>query len=143
MPAEKADKYHNTSVRLLKTYLPPIDHLIERGFYQNRSAVIVNALRDLLKEEAPEMFYSAEKSAPEREINKIPTTIFPEAELVHKAQNLIQQSPHRFKSLTSVVNNALRFYFKYLKEGKRIYNQLMEEKPLETIKALRELQILV
>lgn len=139
MAGSKNSSY-TQSVRLPIAYKPPLDWLIEHGYYPNRSDVIRTALRDLLRIEAPQAFYKADRKIPKQEVHRTPTTIFLKPEILYETQNLINELPQH-KNLSDVINKALRWYFKYLAEGARIWeNMIKGDNGFEAIKNIQELR---
>jgi hypothetical protein len=118
-----------------------MDWLIRWGYYPNRSEIIRTGLRDLLRMEAPEQFYQWFPKSRKKELHSAPTTVFMDPDLLLLAQNTIKEQPSKYKNISMVVNRALKWYFKYLTEGARLWEQLLEgEKGFETIKTVQELR---
>lgn len=110
-------------------YMPAITDLIIRGYYQNKSQLIITALRDLLIMEAPQKF---RKGNTGRESTRICMTIYPDPELLNKGQNLVTQG--NYKNISDLVNRALSWYYRYLTEGAKIWQEVLkgdtDEKPV-------------
>lgn len=135
------DNQYTQSLRLPNAFKPPMDWLIKQGYYQSRSDVLRNGLRDLLRMEAPQQFYIMDKKIQKKELHNTPTTIFLEPELLVDAHNKVNETPSRYKNISMVVNRALKWYFKYLDEGARLWEQLLEgEKGFEAIGKVQELR---
>lgn len=135
------DNQYTQSVRLPIAFQPPMDWLIKHGYYQSRSDVLRNGLRDLLRMEAPQQFYIMEKNTRKRELHRTPTTIFLDPEILNHAHNKVNETPSQYKNISMVVNRALKWYFKYLDEGARLWEQLLEgEEGFETIQAVQDLK---
>ena len=129
MQNKEIKTFIQTSLRIPMAYDPAIKDLIMRGYYQNRSQLIITALRDLLIMEAPQKFRKGNNG---REKTRICMTIYPDKDLLNKGQNLVSQG--NYKNISDLVNRALSFYYRNLTEGAKIWQQVIEgdsdEKPV-------------
>lgn len=135
------DNQYTQSVRAPIAYKPPMDWLIEQGYYQSRSEIIRTGLRDLLRMEAPQQFYNADKKTRKQELHRTPTTIFLDPDLLNHAHNKVNETPSQYKNISMVVNRALKWYFKYLDEGARLWEQLLQgDEGFDAIEKVQELR---